>query len=158
MRGGRGRGRDTCIHVLLSPCLVAQWQSTRLENQWQSTCLESRVSWVRIPPEAAHFSLEKRVVSGVVTCYCIALLCCIHVYIGQMGGLGRGKRGGSRDQQESRIERVSPTCKISLSYSEVSSSGEMAFDENLTVFISMTMIPSEGMLPMVIECSWSGCI
>ena len=28
--------------------------------------------WVRVPPEAAHFSLEKRIVSSVVL-YCVAL-------------------------------------------------------------------------------------
>ena len=42
---------------------------------WQNTHLEDGVSWVRIPPEAAHFSLEKRVVSGVVVLCCIVLLC-----------------------------------------------------------------------------------
>ena len=38
----------------------------------QSARLESRVSWVPVPPEAAHFSLEKRVVSGFVVLCCIA--------------------------------------------------------------------------------------
>ena len=40
--------------------------------QWQSTHLEGTVVWVRVPPEAAHFSLEKRIVSSVVL-YCVAL-------------------------------------------------------------------------------------
>ena len=32
------------------------------------------MSWVRIPPEAAHFSLgKKEFVSGVVVLYCVAL-------------------------------------------------------------------------------------
>ena len=40
--------------------------------------LESRVSWVRVPPEAAHFSLEKElchVVLCLVVLYCIVLPC-----------------------------------------------------------------------------------
>ena len=39
------------------------------------------MSWIQIPPEAAHFSLGKRVVSGVVVLCCIALLCCLTVVV-----------------------------------------------------------------------------
>ena len=30
-----------------------------LSTSGRVLCLESRVSWVRVPPEAAHFSLDK---------------------------------------------------------------------------------------------------
>ena len=40
---------------------------------YMHTRLQSRVSWVQVPSEAAHFSLKKRVVSGV---NCV-VLCCI---------------------------------------------------------------------------------
>ena len=36
--------------------------------------LESRVSWGRIPPEAAHFSLEEKSCLG-----CCVVLCCFAV-------------------------------------------------------------------------------
>ena len=41
------------------------------------------MSWVRIPPEAAHFSLEKRVVSGVVVllCWLSRLIVCMYAYM-----------------------------------------------------------------------------
>ena len=46
-----------------------------------------RGSWVRIPPEAAHFSLEKKSCLGVVVLCCIVFLsssCTVHVYIHTM--------------------------------------------------------------------------
>ena len=40
-----------------------------------SQLVDCRVSWVRVPPRAAHFSLEKRVVLGVVVLF--PLLCLV---------------------------------------------------------------------------------
>ena len=37
-------------------------------------------TWVRIPPEAAHFSLEKKSLSRVVLC-CIVLLCIYSIHV-----------------------------------------------------------------------------
>ena len=47
--------------------------SVNIHEHGRALSLESRVSWVQIPPEAAHFSLE--FVSGVVVLCCIVLLC-----------------------------------------------------------------------------------
>ena len=38
-------------------------------------CLEYRVSWVRVPPEAAHFFLGKVTALGVLCCF--ALFVCL---------------------------------------------------------------------------------
>ena len=48
----------------------------------RALCLEYRVSWVRVPPEAAHFFLGKVTALGVLCCF--ALFVCLtmkkHVY------------------------------------------------------------------------------
>ena len=36
----------------------AQPAELHVAAEWQNTRLESRVSWVQVPPEAAHFSLK----------------------------------------------------------------------------------------------------
>ena len=41
--------------------------------QWQSTPLESRVLWVRVPPEAAHYSLKKSYLGCYCVVYCVVL-------------------------------------------------------------------------------------
>ena len=41
----------------------------------RALCLEYRVSWVRVPPEAAHFVLGKVTALGVLCC--LALFVCL---------------------------------------------------------------------------------
>ena len=46
---------------------------------YMSTRLENRVSWVRVPPEAA-FSLKKRLLSRVSLC-CVVLCCFVCCFV-----------------------------------------------------------------------------
>ena len=39
----------------------------------RALCLDCRVSWVRVPPRAAHFSLKKSVVLGAVELFALHL-------------------------------------------------------------------------------------
>ena len=43
----------------------------------RALCLECRVSWVRVPPEAAHFFLGKVTALGVLCCF--ALFVCLNL-------------------------------------------------------------------------------
>ena len=54
----------------------------------KALCLDCRVSWVRVPPRAAHFSLKKSVVLGVVELFALHLCClsphyvsCMHFFV-----------------------------------------------------------------------------
>ena len=78
--------RHTCTYIFTYICTcvyVHAWYHsynihvhTASVAQWQSTRLESRVLSVRVPPEAAHFSLEKKELSRVLLCcVCVVLLC-----------------------------------------------------------------------------------
>ena len=50
--------------------------SVNIHEHGRALGLESRVSWVHIPPEAAHFSLEKKSLSRVLLC-CVVLCCSV---------------------------------------------------------------------------------
>ena len=43
--------------------------SDHIYTMIRALCLECRVSWVRVPPEAAHFFLGKVTALGVLCCF-----------------------------------------------------------------------------------------
>ena len=66
---GKEAGTSMCDHNYWTHMYNIMWQSTRLE---------SRVLWVRVSPEAAHY---KRVVSGVVVvCYVVSYIVHAHAH------------------------------------------------------------------------------
>ena len=57
-----------CLALLckkFGPCQLSRLSS----SVGRALGLESRVSWVRIPPEVANFSLEKKTSSGDLICF-----------------------------------------------------------------------------------------
>ena len=61
---------DTLPCIVL--CCICDLSPSHLSSLGSSVGLENRVSWVRIPPEAAHFSLEKK---SCLRCCCVVLCC-----------------------------------------------------------------------------------
>ena len=70
-----------CFYVYIHVCQVSWVQSLILtllpttvsvhvgSSAGRALCLECRVSWVRIPPEAAHFFFGKVTALGVLCCF-----------------------------------------------------------------------------------------
>ena len=60
-----------CCIVDFGPCLLVCPGS----SLGRALCIDCRVSWVRVPPRAAHFFFEKSVVLGVVELFALHLCC-----------------------------------------------------------------------------------
>ena len=64
-----------CCIVDFGPCLLVCPGSSVGRASLCLDCRVSRVSWVRVPPRAAHFFFEKNVVLGVVELFALHLCC-----------------------------------------------------------------------------------